>query len=107
MNIDIKQLEFIHPILREILIWMEEYFSTIFTVTSLYRVGDNGVHGTLPLRATDLRCTSDELGSYIEDRVNSLWAYDHNRPKMKVCIYHDVGRGKHLHIQVHSNTKRR
>ena len=37
--------------------------------------------------------------------VNANWIYDPSRPKKKCAVRHDVGRGYHIHLQVHSNTK--
>jgi len=55
MKIDLVQLEFITPLLREIALAIEERFGEK-TITSLYRIGDTGVHGTMPLSGMDLRC---------------------------------------------------
>ena len=104
MQIDYQQLEYIHPRLREVLSWMESHFGFGFVITSQYRISDPGVHGTLPLRAKDLRCKSVVVGKAIEEVVNSNWCYDVERDGMDVCIFHDVGLGPHLHIQVHDNT---
>jgi hypothetical protein len=57
MQIDLKQLEFIDPKLREIALAVEDEFGEQ-VITSLYRIDDAGVHGTLPLRGIDLRCLS-------------------------------------------------
>jgi hypothetical protein len=75
-------------------------------ITSLYRMDDPGVHGCLPLRGIDIRCLDDEEGANLESMVNSRWKYDPSRPHLKVCMYHDVGRGKHIHLQVHPYTER-
>jgi len=55
MKINIGQLEFIDKTLRHILVELEHQVGVEFIITSLYRIGDNGVHGTLPLRGIDLR----------------------------------------------------
>jgi len=102
--IDLNQLEFFHPNLRAVLRWIETRFGFLFIITSLYRIGDPGVHGTLPLRAVDLRCRSQILGKGIAETINKHWKYDPDRPEMLVAIFHDTGRGYHLHIQVHPNT---
>ena len=78
-----------------------------FTITSLYRINDNGVHGTLPLRGIDLRCRESDFGKLIEDYVNNKWIYDPDRPDMKCCIFHDIGQGAHIHLQVHNKTRKR
>lgn len=106
MKIDLAQLEFINSLLREIVIEEEANLNDEFTVTSLYRMGDSGVHGQLPLRGIDVRCYDVKKGNYIADMVNSRWQYDFNRPWIKVCMFHDVGKGAHLHFQVHGNTRR-
>lgn len=106
MKLDIKQLMFIDPKLRLIAIRVEKKMGCEFTATSLYRIGDKGVHGTLPLRGLDLRCRYGFLGILIQDYINKNWQYDPKRPDMKCCLFHDTGRGLHLHIQTHPNTKR-
>lgn len=107
MRIDISQLMFIDAKLRTIAVGVEIYYGMEFTVTSLYRMNDSGVHGQLPLRGLDFRCPNKEVGWAIEEHVNSIWEYDHTRPDMKCCIFHDAGTGNHLHLQVHPNTRRR
>lgn len=76
-------------------------------ITSAYRQGDSGVHGDC--RGIDFRTwdISPALLSELCSEVNSNWVYDPNRPEKEVLIYHDVGRGPHLHCQVHPNTQRR
>ena len=41
-------------ILQEFLIWFRKTFGEPF-ITSAFREGDSGVHGTIPLRGLDLR----------------------------------------------------
>lgn len=106
MKIDIMQLEFINNTLRKIVTDLELHFGEQ-VITSLYRINDNGVHGTLPLRAIDVRCRYWKLGVLIEECINERWIYDTERPNKKVCKFHNVGNlGWHLHIQVHANTKK-
>ena len=105
MVADYKQYEFWHPTLRRLVAWLEETTGLTFTATSMYRIGDRGVHGTLPLRAVDLRMKHSGVGKAIENLINESWAYDPTRWKMKCCMLHDVGSGLHLHLQVHDNTK--
>jgi hypothetical protein len=107
MRIDLSQLEFIDPLLRDILVGLEKKYGLEFMITSLYRIGDNGVHGTLPLRGTDLRCWDRKVGEMIEEDLNTLYVYDPERKNMSVCMYHDIGKGAHLHIQTHPNTRLR
>lgn len=105
-QIDIYNLDFIDSTLKAIIEDKERAFGTGI-ITSLYRIGDNGVHGTLPLRALDERCRYKPLGDMIGDFLNDRWIYDPSRPGFKVCLCHNTGRGLHLHYQVHPNTIRR
>lgn len=106
MFLDYQQMEFIHPTLIAVVDDFEKEFGPK-RVTSLHRMRDPGIHGTLPLRAMDIGEQNDDVGAILEDFLNARWVYDPDRPRMKVAKYHDVGRGKHLHVQVHKNTKRR
>lgn len=106
MKADIGQLEFIDSKLRMILIWLEETTGVEFTATSLYRIGDDGVHGQLPLRGVDIRQRLELAGIAHQDHINDNWAYDPSRPNYKVAMIHGNGSNMHLHIQVHPNTVR-
>jgi len=106
MNIDIKQLEFISPMLREIVLWLEAETGYDFTITSLYRIGDNGVHGTLPLRGLDLRMRNEFVGRGIAVFVNDNWQYDPSRPAKRCAKLHGDGSNLHLHLQVHPTTRK-
>ena len=104
MRIDYLNLDFIHPMLRDMIKDVEDVTGFEFTITSLYRIGDAGNHGQLPLRAMDLRCRNLAFGATIEEHVNDAWTYDPQRPNMKCCMIHDTGHGLHFHFQVHPNT---
>jgi hypothetical protein len=108
VKIDLSQLDYYDKMLKEILLYVEQQYGEQ-TITSQYRIEDTGVHGTMPLRATDLQCHDDELGETIENEINFIWQYDPARPAMSVCMYHDNrgAPGKHLHFQVHPRTKKR
>ena len=103
--IDVEQLRFVHDHQRAVLRWINSRFGFCLVITSIYRIDDDGVHGQLPCRGTDLRCLHDGIGQLIADEINAHWQYDPQRPEMKVAIYHDVGFGKHLHIQTHPRTR--
>ena len=92
-----------HPKLLELFLWLTVRHSHI-TLTSAFREGA-GVHGTIPLRAFDLRSRDFEDPVKVCEDINKYWVYDPKRPKFKVCIYHNVGRGWHFHIQCHPNTE--
>jgi hypothetical protein len=105
MKIDIAQLAFIEDTLRVMAMAVETRFGVEFTVTSLYRIGDDGVHGQLPLRGIDLRCRDTAFGCQVVDWVNARWQYDPSRPQKECAMYHDIGQGAHIHLQVHPNTR--
>ena len=107
MNIDIAQLEFIELRLREIALWLKKATGFSFTITSLYRINDKGVHGKLPLRAIDLRMRNKQIGREIESLINNRWMYDDKRPALKCAVLHGKGMNLHLHLQTHPNTIRR
>lgn len=103
MNIDLDQ-KIYDPELVYLCNWLEQQLGITFTQTSGYRDGDSGVHGTVPCRGIDLRCRDELIGQAICDFVNRSWTYDPDRPEMKCAIYHNVGQGKHIHLQTHPHT---
>ena len=105
MKTDIGQLDYVHPKLRTLCMWLETTTGMEFTETSRYRIGDTGVHGTLPVRGIDLRCKVKRIGVEIVEYINTHWVYDKSRPLKVVAMYHDVGDGWHIHLQVHDKTK--
>ena len=84
--------------------WVEAELGVELTITSLFRINDNGVHGTLPVRGTDVRMRCESIGNNIADRINRNWKYDADRPKKKCAYAHGEGDNFHLHLQVHPNT---
>ena len=107
MLIDIGQLEFIDPKLRKLAVWVENETGWQPTITSLYRIDDEGVHGQIPLRGLDLRMRSQEIGEAIERKINNVWLYDHMRPAYRCARLHGKGANLHIHLQVHTNTVKR
>lgn len=107
MQIKYIDLDFIDDNLKLILWGLEQDTGLDFTITSLYRIGDKGVHGQLPLRGIDIRMRDSKIGKDLENRVNHFWAYDPDRPCKKCAILHGVGSNMHLHLQVHPNTERK
>lgn len=104
MRIDVAQLEFIDKNLRAIISWLENHTGLQFTITSLYRLDDNGVHGALPLRGVDLRMRNIGIGDAIVKEINDNWQYDSKRESFKCAILHGKGSNLHIHLQVHTNT---
>ena len=105
MTADIKQFNFIDEKLRKLALWLEATTGIQFTITSLFRLGDIGIHGTLPLRALDLRCRNKKIGTAIVNFINDYWEYDPARLGKTCAILHGEATNLHIHLQVHSNTK--
>lgn len=116
-----------HPKLVELLIWLTFGLHTDhgnnLVITSSWRphkihADDSGIHMVNPLRAFDIRShrwVEDGQGGHyasvfgvlpetVQDMVNHCWQYDMDRPHLKVCVFHDTGRGWHMHMQVHPHT---
>ena len=96
-----------HPKLIALLVWIKiRYDKASIILTCAYEERDYpSPHSTKPLRAFDMRSTTFKYPANIAKDINSEWVYDPGRPDKRVAIYHDVGRGLHLHLQVHDNTK--
>ena len=93
------------PMLMDIIAWIEDKFLKAI-LTDGYRPDDKGVHGTIPCRGIDLRDTYGDP-KYVETEVNRRWIYDPARLHKNCAVYHDTGKGWHLHIQTHPNTRKR
>lgn len=105
MLADIKQMEFIDGTLSAIACDLEKVTGLTFTITSIHRIGDTGVHGQLPVRGIDLRMHNEDVGKAVETLVNDRWAYDPSRPNIQCAVLH--GPVLHLHLQAHPQTVRR
>ena len=91
-----------HPILIALHRWLIMRYSKII-LTGSWRPG-GGIHSMIPLRAEDIRSRVFDDPEGIEKDINAHWVYDPERPKYKVALYHNTGKGLHFHIQVHDNT---
>jgi hypothetical protein len=92
----------LHSLLLELVLELYDAFN-LDIITSAYRPGDKGVHGTQPLRGIDFRCRDAVVGKRIEGWINQRWKYDSLRPEKKCAVWHNV----HLHLQVHNNTRKK
>lgn len=104
--VDIRQISFFHYLLTELLSDLYDYAGPQM-MTGLWGTWGSGVHGTIPLRAVDIGSLDHETGVRLQDYLNSRWEYDPKRPGMNVALWHNAGRGWHLHIQSHPNTSRK
>lgn len=105
----VKDLEVLnlHPTLIEI-IEDVEYVAGPGLYTSVYRPGDDGVHGTMPVRGIDRRCREAAMGNALKQHIDRNWRYDPDRPDMSCAKFHRCTEwGWHLHLQCHPNTRRR
>ena len=94
-----------HPILIDLLKWtVVRYSDTVFTCAWEQRKIPS-VHSMIPLRGMDIRSRIYDNPQSVVDDINAHWKYDHERPEMRCAIYHDVGRGQHIHLQAHDHTK--
>ena len=91
-----------HDKMIELLLWFNDTFKYFPVITSAYREGDNGVHGTIPCRGIDFRVRG-KMADCMAAEINKTWVYDFKRPEKVVAIHHNVY-GEHLHLQVHDNT---
>jgi hypothetical protein len=94
--------------LVDLVVWMSARYSEV-TIVSAWRpekihAKDSGIHITQPCRAMDFRSSCfDDPASVVKD-INTNWQYDPARPERVCALYHDVGLGPHIHVQVHENT---
>ena len=98
-----------HPILVDIVEWVTKTYGSVITESYRSQRHPNDLHGTIPVRATDLRswCYPDAQAYEIRHEINKRWIYDTERPDMMCAIIHDSGQGTHFHIQIHPNTIKR
>lgn len=97
------------PLLVLIVVWVAKKYGVVLTESYRPKRHRNDLHGTLPVRAVDIRswCYPDSKAYQIMHEINQKWEYDPKRPDKMVAIVHNSGKGIHMHIQVHPNTQRR
>ena len=106
-----------HPILIELELWILQRYSGI-VITSGYRSGDTGVHGTDPCRGKDYRTRGLMLNtgkSMIPTDAESLcaivniaWEYDSRRPEKECAAVHGKGEdNEHIHLKCCHRSKLR
>jgi hypothetical protein len=92
-----------HKKMMALALWCAFRYSQ-FCITSGWREGDPGVHGTIPCRGMDMRSTVFSEPGKIVDDINSHWEYDPTRPLKHCALLHNVGSGVHIHLQVGDST---
>ena len=98
-----------HPKMIALAMWVATRYSEI-VITSAYRGKkihdkDSGIAFTDPCRHLDIRSWIYPDAQKVADDINEHWQYDPKRSGFKCAVFHDVGQGKHIHLQVHPNTK--
>ena len=94
-----------HNNLIEVYLWLKDRYPDQIFLTCAYEDRDYpSTHSVDPLRAFDIRSWVFTDPQAVTDNINQHWKYDPDRMDMNVAVYHDVGRGKHIHLQVHDNT---
>jgi len=91
------------PLLISIMKYIDKKYGKV-VITSGFRKGDKGVHGTIPCRGMDVRSHIYKNAKEIEEDINSKWCYDSDRPEKQVALIHGEGANIHMHLQVHPNT---
>ena len=94
-----------HPTLIDLIIWLTDTYGRT-VITCGHRPNDSGVHGTNPCRGLDIRSWVFTNPLKITQHINEEWKYDFERPEINCAVFHDSGSGKHIHLQVHDNTRR-
>jgi hypothetical protein len=93
-----------HPILAELMQWFCVRYSQTMITCAYEKREYPSVHSLEPYRAMDVRSWVFTDPQAIVDDINAHWIYDPARPQYKVALYHDMGRGAHIHLQVHDRT---
>lgn len=122
-----------HVTLRRLMRWVIIHFPTVtIVITKSYapKTHPDDLHGTIPVRADDVRAWVFSDAQKAADEINEAWEYDCKRPEMLCCVYHarcpKCGHDNrppyhehcercgttiilqwHFHIQVHSRTRMR
>lgn len=96
-----------HPRLIDLLEWVCVRYSNV-VFTGLFEERDYpSVHSTIPVRGADIRSWIYDDPQSVADDINAHWEYDPERPETLSAIFHDTGRGAHIHLQAHDRTRRR
>ena len=93
-----------HHKLKELVAWLCDRQEVLIT-QGYEKRNYVSVHSMIPFRGVDIRSWIYKNPLDVVKTINDAWCYDEIRPEKKCAMYHDVGRGKHIHLQVHDNTK--
>ena len=62
---------------------------------------------SLDLRVRNLGSRFQPVANEISKKVNLVWTYDPDRPKLRVAYSKPHGTGPHIHLQIHPRTERK
>jgi len=91
--------------LKEVIEYIIDSHGLYFTESYRPQRHRNDLHGTIPVRAADLRDRVYLNPGFVVDDINAKFIYDPDRPHMVVAYWHGEGKNKHIHIQVCSKTR--
>ncbi len=98
------------PLLVKIIADLAKEHGLVMTESYRSKMHRNDLHGTLPVRAVDIRSWvfDDKKAQEIKHEINRRWEYDYNRPEKDCAILHRTKNGAmHFHFQTCQNTRRR
>ena len=93
----------LHIKLANMLLWTQKTFGEV-VITSAYRMDDPGVHGQNPLRGLDIRSYIYDDPTRVARLINEAWIYDLDRVTKTCALFHNSGKGDHIHLQVCDKT---
>ena len=91
----------VDPKLISMTVWIENQFPGVVITCGYEKRKYPSVHSTDPLRGLDIRSWTLPDPEAVCEKINQAWIYDPDRPGKKCAIYHDIGRGAHIHLQTH------
>jgi len=93
-----------HPKLIELLKWVSVRYSDVVFTEGFEERAYPSVHSTIPFRGMDIRSYIYQDPAAVVEDINANWVYDPSRKHLKCSLFHNTGRGAHIHLQVHENT---
>jgi len=93
-----------HFKLEELFMWICERKDDVLITCGYEDRSYPSVHSVLPLRGLDIRSRIYMDPGKLCSQINAAWSYDPVRPLKPCALYHNTGRGNHIHLQVCTET---
>lgn len=93
-----------HPKLIRLVVWFAIRYSDTVLTGGYEERSYPSVHSVVPFRGMDVRSRVFPDPELVVTDVNLYWIYDPERPWLECAVYHDTGRGPHIHLQVCDRT---